>query len=109
MYQISKNKVKSVDKENECVIDFYRLTDRIDTKQIRFPDFDRFIDRQIDTDFYRSTTPGKQTHLINIIDHWSCPVSVKKNNNNNNKQKGKNKNNDNDNDNNYNNNNMNKQ
>ena len=60
MYQISKNKVKSVDKENECVIDFYRLTDRIDTKQIRFPDFDRFFDRQ--TDFYRSTTPGKQTH-----------------------------------------------
>ena len=52
MYQISKNKVKSVDKENECVIDFYRLTDRIDTKQIRFPDSDRFIDRQIDTDFY---------------------------------------------------------
>ena len=59
MYQISKNKVKSVDKENECVIDFYRLTDRIDTKQIRFPDSDRFIDRQIDTDFYWSTTPGK--------------------------------------------------
>ena len=62
MYQISKNQVKSVDKGNECVIDFYRLTDTIDTKQIRFPDFYRFIDRQIDTDFHRSTAPGKQTH-----------------------------------------------
>ena len=67
MYQISKNKVKSVDKENEYVIDFYRLTDRINTKQIRFPDFDRFIDRQIDTDFYRSTTPGKQTHYSGAL------------------------------------------
>ena len=46
--------------KRDCVIDFYRLIDTIDINQIRFTDFYRFIDRPIDTDFYRLTTPGLQ-------------------------------------------------
>ena len=38
--------IPNTDKRNECVIDFYRLIDTIDIKQIRL------------TNFYRLTTPG---------------------------------------------------
>ena len=78
MYQISKNKVKSVDKGNKCVIDFYRFTDRIDTKQIRFPTLiDLWMDKSIPISIDRLLRVNR--HIItNIIDHWSCSVSVKK-------------------------------
>ena len=54
--EIGKNQDKSI--KNECVIDFYRLIDTIDINQITFTDFYRFIDWQINIDFYRFTTPG---------------------------------------------------
>ena len=78
MYQISKNKVKSVDKGNKCVIDFYRFTDRIDTKQIRFPTLiDLWMDKSIPISIDRLLRVNR--HIItNIIDHWSYSVSVKK-------------------------------
>ena len=43
---MKSEKTSKIDKRNECVIDFYRLIDTIDIKQIRF------------TYFYRFTTPG---------------------------------------------------
>ena len=54
--EIGKNQDKSINETS--VIDFYRLIEPIDINQIRFTDFYWFIDRQIDTDFYRLTTPG---------------------------------------------------
>ena len=52
------DEIGKIQDKSECVIDFYRLIDTIDINQIRFTDFYRCIDWQIDTNFYRLTTPG---------------------------------------------------
>ena len=39
---IVKKKKREIDKQNERVIDFYRLIDTIDINQIRFTEFYRF-------------------------------------------------------------------
>ena len=48
--------------ECTCVIDFYRLIDKIDINQIKFTDFYR----SIDTDFYRLTMSGLAHKQLNI-------------------------------------------